>query len=117
MKRATIAVAGLLGLLWMPAGVGPASAEIYACHIGKPSYCFKYGQGLCEKWNRFGDVADNCARWTNACLACHENIPACLGRRISTSDSILCKTCTRKWHWCMARIDAAFWPDRMTGER
>ena len=38
----------------------PASAEVYSCHIGKPSYCFKYGGNFCEQWNNAPDKPAAC---------------------------------------------------------
>lgn len=91
-----------------------AFAETFSCQIGKPSYCFKYGGALCEKWNPRADAASACLKWTEACLACHEAIPDCMGGRRPPSDSPVCSQCRATWHSCMARIDARYWPNRMS---
>jgi len=93
----------------------PASAEAFSCHIGKPSYCFKYGGGLCEKWNNAPDKPASCEKWTAGCIDCHNNIPDCLGNRRPPSDSPVCTECEAKWRACMHTNDSRFWPNRMSG--
>ncbi len=107
----------ILALILIALCALPAAAhaeEGYRCHIGKPSYCFKYGGHLCEQWNNAPDKPAACANWTAACIDCHNEIPACLGnvRPLSTAPS--CTRCTTKWRACMAKIDHRFWPNRMT---
>lgn len=93
----------------------PACAEeVYRCHIGKPSYCFKYGGHLCEMWNNAPDKPAACAKWTSACLDCHNEIPVCLGNKRPLSNAPSCKRCDTKWLACMAKIDKRFWPNRQT---
>ncbi len=101
----------------LAAAVSPAHvlAETYSCHVGKPSYCFKYGEALCEKWNARADAASACAKWMEACLTCDADIPDCLGGRRPPSDSPVCSRCSAKWLSCMKRIDARYWPNRMSG--
>jgi len=90
----------------------PASGQVYACHIGKTSYCFKYGQGRCDKVNNAPNKAAACAKWTSACLDCHAQIPVCLGHKRPQSDNPLCTSCRKTWLACMNRIDRRFWPNR-----
>lgn len=94
-----------------------ASAQTFGCQIGKPSYCFKYGGALCEKWNARADASSACVRWTKACIDCHGKIPDCLGHRRPPSDSPICSTCSAAWRSCMTRIDARYWPNRMSGHK
>lgn len=94
-----------------------AAAEPISCHIGKPSYCFKYGGSLCESWNTQQDAPSACAKWTAACIDCHNEIPECLGHHRPDAESPLCLTCAQSWRACMARIDARYWPNRMSGHQ
>jgi hypothetical protein len=97
----------------MPAG--NASAEAFRCRIGKPSYCFKYGGTLCEKWNSVPGAAKACERWTAACLDCHAAIPECLGSgQTVLSGTPRCTRCESRWLACMKKIDAKFWPNRQS---
>lgn len=105
-------LAGLILSIITFAAAAPASAEVYACHIGKTSYCFKYGQGRCEKTNSARDKAAACEKWTAACLDCHAEIPVCLGHKRPQSDNPLCAVCGSKWSACMKRIDRRYWPNR-----
>ncbi len=90
----------------------PASALEHLCHIGKPSYCFKYGQMFCLKDNTLPDRQQACADWTAACLQCHGFIPQCLGGTRPPQSAPLCKSCEAEWRQCMHAIDEAFWPNR-----
>ena len=83
-----------------------ASAEVYSCHIGKPSYCFKYGGNLCEQWNNAPGKPAAFAKWTAACLDCHNAIPTCLGnkRPLSTAPPM------HKLQHQMARLHEAHRP-------
>ena len=89
-----------------------ASAEVYACHIGKTSYCFKYGGTRCEQTNTAPNKAAACQKWTSACIDCHNEIPACLGHKRPPSDSPTCTKCNKKWLSCMSKIDRRYWPNR-----
>ena len=91
-----------------------ASAEVYSCHIGKPSYCFNYGGNLCEQWNNAPGKPAACAKWTAACLDCLNAIPTCLGNKRPLSTAPQCTSCNTKWLACMKRIDHRFWPNRQT---
>lgn len=82
------------------------------CRIGKPSYCFKYGQAICERENTAPDKAAACQSWTAACLDCHNAIPTCLGNKRPASDAPQCTSCSTAWQGCMAKIDARYWPNR-----
>ena len=91
----------------------PAAAEeVYKCHIGKPSYCFKYGGNLCEKWNNVPNAKAACEKWTAACIDCHNAIPDCLGNKRPLSNNPQCKLCDKRWLACMGRIDKRYWPNR-----
>jgi hypothetical protein len=114
MKRPRI-VPALLVMGVAVAVSGAAQAEVYRCRIGKPSYCFKYGGNLCEKWNKRPDAPAACQKWTQACLTCHEQIPACLGRQSTPSSSPLCNRCSTAWLACMKKIDRRYWPNRSDG--
>ena len=92
----------------------PAGAEVYRCHIGKPSYCFKYGGHLCEMWNNAPNKPAACAKWSSACIDCHNEIPTCLGHVRPPSNSSQCKTCNAKWQSCMRKIDRRYWPNRQS---
>lgn len=90
----------------------PATAEEYKCHIGKPSYCFKYGGNLCEKWNKVPDTTAACMKWTAACVDCHAAIPDCLGNHRPPASSTQCTRCDKRWLACMNKIDRKYWPNR-----
>ena len=91
----------------------PAGAEEFKCRIGKPSYCFKYGGNLCEKWNKVPGVASACEKWTAACLDCHAAIPTCLDNHRPPASSPQCTRCDKRWLACMDKIDTLYWPNRM----
>lgn len=128
MSTCRLQPSSLLAVVWcalvaIPSGVSTAAEpdasaapRVYACRIGKPSYCFKYGGSRCQKLNSKGrtpaGVEKNCDAWTAACLDCHAEIPPCLGGVRPAQASPGCLTCTEKWHACMDRIDAAHWPNR-----
>ena len=102
-----------LFLLLAAITTSPAAAEeVYKCHIGKPSYCFKYGGNLCEKWNNVPNAKAACEKWTAACLDCHATIPECLGHIRPPSSSPQCTRCNKRWLACMNRIDNRYWPNR-----
>lgn len=91
----------------------PAHAQTPSCHIGKPSYCFKYGGSICEKSNSKGKAY--CGAWTSACIDCDSAIAECLGHKRPPADSAQCRRCAVAWNACMKRIDRRFWPNRMSG--
>ena len=93
----------------------PAGAQVYGCNLGKPSYCGKYGGDLCRRWNNAPDVAVACAKWAQACAVCHAEIAACVGHRRPLSDEPICTKCRTGLTACMNRMDAHFWPNRMSG--
>lgn len=97
----------------LTAVAGSAGAIEFGCRIGKPSYCYKYGQMFCLKENDLPGREQACADWTAACLACHALIPQCLGGARPPHNSPLCRTCGDEWHGCMRAIDAAYWPNRL----
>lgn len=99
----------LLAGLWL---ARPAEAVEFGCQIGKPSYCFKYGQMFCLRNNELPDRDAACADWTQACLDCHGLIPQCLGGTRPPHKDPLCTACTEQWRSCMHAIDKAFWPNR-----
>ena len=107
-------IAGLLIVLATVATNTSASAEVYSCRIGKPSYCFKYGGHLCEMWNNAPNKPAACAKWTSACVDCHNDIPTCLGHTRPLGNTPQCKRCDAKWLSCMKKIDRRFWPNRQT---
>jgi hypothetical protein len=92
--------------------------RVPACRIGKPSYCYKYGGTRCPKLNTLGGTPEkieaNCEAWTGACLACHGEIPDCLGKPRPKAGSTQCTVCHDAWLACMDKNDAKFWPNRMT---
>ncbi len=90
----------------------PATAEVYACRIGKPSYCFKYGGTRCEQTNFATNKSTACQKWTSACIDCHNEIPDCFGRTRPSSTSLTCTNCSKKWRSCMSKIDHRYWPNR-----
>lgn len=90
----------------------PVYAEGIRCHIGKMSYCAKYGGSRCEKTNSAGAAA--CAKWENGCYDCHNDIPACLHNVRPDSESPLCNSCAAKWDACMKNIYRRFWPNRLS---
>jgi hypothetical protein len=91
-------------------GSGTAHAQGASCHIGKPSYCGKYGGAICEKTNSKAV----CAKWTAACAACHAAIPACLSNKRPPASSPQCTSCSAKWSACMKKIDKRYWPTRQS---
>lgn len=94
-------------------GVAPARAIEFGCRIGKPSYCFKYGQMFCLERNSIEQGREKaCEDWTAACLVCHARIPDCLGGTRPPTSSPQCKACEDEWHACMHAIDAVYWPNR-----
>jgi hypothetical protein len=102
-----------LSLMLLAAGVAHhASAEVYSCQIGKPSYCFKYGEGRCPILNTVPNKAAACTNWTRACIDCHTAIPTCLGNKRPLSTAPSCTRCSQKWLACMRTIDQRYWPDR-----
>lgn len=101
----------LAALLALPAAI-PAAA--YQCHIGKPSYCFKYGGDRCEKWNSAKNKKAACQAWTSACIDCHTAIPECLGHTRPPAESAQCTKCSAEWSACMKRADRKFWKNRLT---
>ena len=107
-------IAALIALLAMPASAPAKAEEAHSCHIGKPSYCFKYGGHLCRMWNNALDKPAACAKWTSACLDCHSDIPTCLGNQRPLSSAPSCSRCNSVWLACMAKIDQRFWPNRQT---
>lgn len=106
--RILIAFVFTLCAITLPATV--ASAQAPSCHIGKPSYCGKYGGAICEKTNSKAA----CIKWTAACGACHAEIPRCLGNKRPASTSPVCTTCTTNWRSCMQKIDRRYWPERQS---
>jgi hypothetical protein len=101
-----LTMAGAFSVTW----AGTAQAQTASCHIGKPSYCGKYGGTICEKTN--SKVA--CAKWTAACGKCHATIPSCLGNKRPPASSAQCTSCSAKWSACMKTIDKRFWPTRQS---
>jgi hypothetical protein len=117
----------ILALLLMisPVGNGPADAAQSSaasgadksattepaprCRIGKPSYCFKYGQTRCETANKVG--AGKCPAWLEGCLACHRPIAACLGGPVAAG-TLKCGECNSQWLACMRANDTKHWPNR-----
>lgn len=110
MRYLQIFVAILSGALLVPL---PAHAQSPSCHIGKPSYCFKYGGEICEKVNARGK--DACPTWTKACIDCHTAISECFGHKRPLADSAQCSRCSAAWSACMKRIEKRYWPNRMSG--
>lgn len=112
--RSALALVGAALAMAAAMTAPPATAVEFGCQIGKPSYCFKYGQMFCLKENALPGREQACADWTSACLACHARIPECLGGTRPSHKSRLCRACDRDWRACMHAIDAAFWPNRRT---
>jgi len=110
--RTVIAAVALLSALAMMAL--PAAAETFSCHIGKPSYCAKYG-ALCLKWNNASNKPAACEKWTVGCFDCHNEIPSCLGNHRPPSGNPLCTSCGQKWLACMHKNDRRHWTNRMSG--
>ena len=95
----------ILVLFMFVLAIVPANAEEESCFIGKPSYCFKYGGTRCEENTTVPNKTAACSEWTDSCLACHAEIPRCLGRNERTSISAaLCDICRTKWTACMKEI-------------
>ncbi len=90
-----------------------ADAQSPSCHIGKPSYCFKYGGSICQKSNPKGKAS--CDAWAGACIDCDSAIAECLDHKRPPTDSAQCRSCAAAWSRCMDRIDKRFWPNRMSG--
>lgn len=84
------------------------------CRIGKPSYCLKYGGSRCEASNTAPDVKAACAAWTRGCFECHEVGNACREGRGFRSGDIGCAACQEVFVQCLYRMDAKFWPNRMS---
>jgi hypothetical protein len=98
-----------------PVRAAPASPEVSSCQIGKPSYCFKYGEGRCPALNKVPNRLAQCKSWTKACLECHTAIPNCIGSRRPLSNAPVCTRCSTSWRTCMNKIDKTYWPKRMKG--
>lgn len=114
-RACRVRIATLLGLaVWLVAGCSarPAEAVEFGCRIGKPAYCFKYGEMFCLKESSRPDRQQACVDWTSACLACHARIPECLGGERPPHKSPLCARCQAEWHGCMHEIDKLYWPNR-----
>jgi hypothetical protein len=94
------------------AAADPVAETVYRCRIGRPSYCFKHGQSRCPVVNDAADKAAACGRWTEACLACHDEVYACLGRRKLTTADLACGYCQDVFKRCMDRNDARNWRNR-----
>lgn len=107
-----MALIAVLATILGPPLAPPVGAIEFGCRIGKPSYCFKYGQTFCRKDNVLPDREQACADWTAACLDCHGFIPKCLGGTRPPTASPLCRACESEWRSCMHVIDDAFWPNR-----
>jgi hypothetical protein len=86
------------------------------CRIGRPSYCFKHGEGRCPRSNAAAQPAASCTAWTEACLDCHARIGDCLAGGPVVKESSVCQRCDGEWIACMRRIDAVHWPNRMTSD-
>lgn len=91
------------------------AAMAQSCQVGKISYCFKYGQSICEQGNTSADKVEACKKWTAACVDCHNAIPTCFGGKRPPGASPVCSKCREEWQACMQRIDRRFWPNRMSG--
>ncbi|NOU06565.1 MAG: hypothetical protein HOO99_10320 [Hyphomicrobiaceae bacterium] len=92
-----------------------ADAVVARCSIGKPSYCFKYGGTLCEKGNSKKNAKGACNAWGQGCLACHNEVPDCLGGTRTNILKAKCERCSTQWQACMAKNDRRHWPNRMRG--
>jgi hypothetical protein len=92
-----------------------AEPVVARCVIGKPSYCFKYSGTLCEKGNTKKNKKGECNAWGQGCLACHNDVPTCLGGTRTNILKTKCDGCNSKWIACMAKNDRRHWPNRMKG--
>lgn len=93
----------------------PSEPVVARCVIGKISYCGKYGGALCERSNSSPSAKADCARWTRACLACHNEMPGCLGGTRTNVAASRCTRCKNRWGACMMEADGNFWPNRSAG--
>lgn len=91
----------------------PSEPVVNRCVIGKISYCEKYGGSRCESGNSSPQAKADCARWTRACVACHNEMPSCLGGTRTNVAESLCTRCRNRWNACMQEADGNFWPNRM----
>lgn len=90
---------------------------VQRCVIGKISYCGKYGGSLCERNTTSPKAKADCARWRRACVACHNEMPGCLGGTRTNVAESRCTRCKNRWNACMAEADSNFWPNRSRGIR
>ena len=117
--RVVMRLAGLLLGIGLCTGLALAQAANPPplCRIGKISYCAKYGGILCVIHNYAKDPLVACESWLNACVECHNDIPACLGGTRPPASAKLCNTCNQRWLSCMRRIDAAHDKNRNDNSR